>query len=63
MIRQASGIASLEIDEEPALHAARLPGLDSDPLDRILGARATVHGMTILTPDPETEQYAARMPW
>ncbi|MSV27284.1 MAG: type II toxin-antitoxin system VapC family toxin [Bryobacterales bacterium] len=63
MIREASGIASLEIDEESALHAGRLPGLHSDPFDRMLVAQAVVHGMTILTPDPEIQQYAVRVLW
>jgi len=62
-IRDRSGIASLDIDEESALHAARLPTLHSDPFDRMLVAQAIVHGMTILTPDPHIEQYAARVFW
>jgi PIN domain nuclease of toxin-antitoxin system len=63
MIREASGIASLDIDEESALHAGKLPGLHSDPFDRMLVAQAIVHGMTILTPDPQIEQYAVRVLW
>ena len=62
-VRDASGIASLEIDEESALHAGRLPGLHADPFDRMLVAQAIVHGMTILTPDPEIEKYAVRVLW
>jgi PIN domain nuclease of toxin-antitoxin system len=62
-IREASGIESLDIDEESALHAGRLPGLHCDPFDRVLVAQAVVHGMTILTPDPEIEQYAVRVSW
>lgn len=63
MVREASGIASLDMDEESALHAGRLPGLHLDPFDRMLVAQAIVHGMTILTPDPEIEQYAVRVLW
>jgi PIN domain nuclease of toxin-antitoxin system len=63
MVRDASGISSLDMDEESALHAGRLPGLHSDPFDRMLVAQAIVHGMTILTPDPEIEQYAVRVLW
>jgi PIN domain nuclease of toxin-antitoxin system len=63
MIREASGIASLDMDEESALHAGRLPGLHSDPFDRMLVAQAIVHAMTILTPDPEIEQYGVRVLW
>ena len=62
-IREASGIASLNMDEESALHAGRLPQLHSDPFDRMLVAQAIVHGMTILTPDPEIERYAVRVLW
>ncbi len=62
-IREASGIASLDVDEESALHAGRLPSLHLDPFDRMLVAQAIVHGMTILTPDPEIEQYAVRVLW
>jgi PIN domain nuclease of toxin-antitoxin system len=62
-IREASGIASLDIDEESALYAGRLPMLHSDPFDRMLVAQAVVHGMTILTPDSEIEQYAVRVLW
>jgi PIN domain nuclease of toxin-antitoxin system len=62
-LREASGIEPLAIDEESALHAAKLPGLHADPFDRMLVAQAIVHGMTILTPDPEIEQYAVRVLW
>src|ERR1700691_782508 len=62
-IRDASGIESLNMDEESALHAGRLPGLHSDPFDRMLVAQAIVHGMTIRTPDPEIEQYGVRVLW
>ena len=62
-IREASGITSLDIDEGSALLAGRLPGLHSDPFDRMLVAQAIVHGMTILTPDQEIEQYAVRVLW
>jgi PIN domain nuclease of toxin-antitoxin system len=62
-IRDASGILPLNIDEESALRAGRLPGLHADPFDRMLVAQAIVHGMTILTPDPEIEQYAVRVLW
>jgi|SRR5687768_15230454 len=63
MVREASGISSLDIDEESAFHASRLPELHSDPFDRMLVAQSIVHGMTILTPDPEIEQYAVRVLW
>jgi PIN domain nuclease of toxin-antitoxin system len=62
-VREASGIASLDMDEESALLAARLPGLHADPFDRMLVAQAIVHGMTMLTPDPDIEKYAVRVLW
>jgi len=62
-IRDASGIAALNIDEESALHAGRLFALHSDPFDCMLVAQAIVHGRTILTPDPEIEQYGVRVLW
>ena len=51
------------IDEESALRAAKLPALHADPFDRMLVAQAIVHGMTILTPDPEIERYGVRVLW
>jgi PIN domain nuclease of toxin-antitoxin system len=63
MIREASGIVSLDVDEESAFHAGRLPLLHSDPFDRMLIGQAIVHGMTILSPDPEIERYGVRVLW
>ena len=60
MIRERSGIDSLPLDEESAVHTSRLPNLHADPFDRILVAQAIVHGMVILTPDPAFTQYPAR---
>ena len=62
-IREESEIVSLIIDEETALLAGRLPALHSDPFDRMLVAQAIVHDMTIITPDPQIEQYAVRVLW
>ena len=61
--RDAHGMTSLPIDEESALHLARLPALHRDPFDRMLVAQAIVHGMAILTPDPLVTQYPARVVW
>jgi PIN domain nuclease of toxin-antitoxin system len=62
-VREASGIESLDVDEESALLAGKLPDLHADPFDRMLVAQAIVHGMTILTPDPAIEKYAVRVLW
>lgn len=61
--RERLGVLALPIDEESALHIARLPPLHRDPFDRMLVAQAIVHGMTILTPDPLVTQYPARTLW
>ena len=61
--RDARAILPLPIDEESALHVARLPDLHRDPFDRILVAQAIIHGLTILTPDPLVTQYPARTMW
>ena len=61
--RERLGIETLAIDEESALHVARLPPLHRDPIDRLLIAQALVHGLTILTPDPLISQYPARVVW
>jgi PIN domain nuclease of toxin-antitoxin system len=61
--RDARGIATLEFDEESALHVARLPELHRDPFDRMLVSQALVHGLVILTPDPIVGQYPARTMW
>jgi len=61
--RERLGVESLAIDEESALHVARLPSLHRDPFDRLLIAQALVHGLTILTPDPLISQYPARVVW
>jgi PIN domain nuclease of toxin-antitoxin system len=61
--RDARGIASLALDEESVLHAARLPFLHRDPFDRLIVGQAIIHGMTILTPDPLVSQYPARVIW
>src|SRR5260221_10290002 len=61
--RALHGIAPLPVDEESALHVARLPWIHRDPFDRLLVAQAIVHGMIILTPDPIIARYPARTMW
>ncbi len=57
------GIAALPIDEESALHVARLPDHHRDPFDRLLVAQAIVHGLVLLTPDEVVRRYPARTMW
>ena len=62
-IRRESGVLVLPVDEESALHVAKLPLLHNDPFDRLLVAQAILHGMTVLTPDPAIAQYPIRTLW
>lgn len=61
--RERHLIASLPIDEESALHVARLPDLHRDPFDRLLVAQALVHSLVLLTPDDDVRKYPARTIW
>jgi PIN domain nuclease of toxin-antitoxin system len=61
--REAHGIEPLALDEESALHLARLPALHRDPFDRMLVCQAIVHGLAIATPDLLVTQYPARTVW
>jgi PIN domain nuclease of toxin-antitoxin system len=63
VLRERHGFQSLAIDEASALHVAKLPRLHADPFDRMLVSQAIVHGLTIVTPDPEITQYPARTMW
>lgn len=62
-MRADRGFTALPVDEESALHIAKLPPLHGDPFDRILVSQAIVHGLTILTPDPVIARYPARTMW
>jgi len=62
-LRRDHGIAPLPLDEEAALHLARLPSLHRDPFDRMLVCQAIVGGMVLLTPDPSILQYPVRTLW
>jgi PIN domain nuclease of toxin-antitoxin system len=61
--REQHGIEPLPLDEEAALHLARLPLLHKDPFDRMLVCQAIVHGLAILTPDKLVNQYPVRTMW
>jgi PIN domain nuclease of toxin-antitoxin system len=61
--RERYGFQALPIDEESALHVAKLPLLHTDPFDRMLVSQAIVHGLTIVTSDPLVTQYPARTMW
>jgi PIN domain nuclease of toxin-antitoxin system len=61
--RSAHGVSELPLEEEAALHVARLPDLHQDPFDRMLVSQAIVHGLVIATPDALVSQYPARTIW
>ncbi len=61
--RDQHGIKALPLDEDSALHLARLPMLHKDPFDRMLVCQAIVHGQVILTPDSSVYQYPVRTLW
>jgi len=63
MQREQHGIEPLPLDEEAALHLARLPLLHKDPFDRMLICHAIVHGLVVLTPDNLVNQYPVRTMW
>lgn len=61
--RKQHGVDPLPLDEEAALHLARLPLLHRDPFDRMLVCQAIVHGLVLLTPDKLVNQYPVRTMW
>ncbi len=61
--RRAHGIEPLPLDEETALHVAKLPDLHRDPFDRMLVAQALVGGLVVLTPDDQVREYPVRTLW
>jgi len=61
--RAAHGLEPLAIDEEAALHVAKLPDLHRDPFDRMIVAQALVGGLVVLTPDEAIREYPVRTLW
>ena len=61
--RKTYGIQDLPLEEEAALHVARLPRLHPDPFDRMLVCQSIIHGLAILSPDPLIAQYPVRVLW
>ena len=61
--RELHKIESLSLQEDAALHLAKLPDYHKDPFDRMIVCQALVHGMTILTPDEAIRRYPARTTW
>ena len=61
--RAAHGIEPLTVEEESALHVAKLPDLHCDPFDRMLVAQALVGGLVLVTPDDTIRRYPVRTLW
>ena len=61
--RTKHGVEALPLEEESALHLARLPALHRDPFDRMLVCQGILHGLVILTPDPLISQYPVPTYW
>jgi len=61
--RRVCGITALPLTEQEAVHVPRLPKIHSDPFDRMLICQAIVHGLPVLTPDPQIAQYPIRVVW
>lgn len=54
---QNSGFAALSISFEHAIAAGRLPLIHRDPFDRMLVAQAQCEDLTLVTRDPQCQQY------
>lgn len=61
--RERMRVEPLAFDEPMAAHDPQLPELHRDPFDRGLVSTAILHGLTILTPDPEISRYPAPTLW
>ena len=61
--RALNGILSLPLDEDSVFQLPKLPGIHSDPFDRMLICQAIAHGMPILTPDQHISAYPIRTIW
>ena len=61
--REELQIEPLAFDEACAGHDARLPPYHTDPFDRGLVSQAILHGMILVTPDPEIARYPAPVLW
>jgi len=56
-------IEPLPFDEIAATHDALLPAHHRDPFDRGLVSQAILHGLSIVTPDPDIARYPAPTLW
>ena len=61
--RTLLALTPLPIEEAAVLALDRLPTLHRDPFDRILVCQALTHGLVIVSPDPQIQQYPIRALW
>ncbi len=61
--REKHGIEALDLTEEAVLELRRLPQHHHDPFDRMLICQTIAHGLTLLTPDPQIQEYPVRVVW
>jgi len=61
--RTLLALAALPIEETAVLALDRLPVLHRDPFDRILVCQALTHGLAIVSPDPQIQQYPVPTLW
>jgi PIN domain nuclease of toxin-antitoxin system len=61
--RERHGIQPLSLDEPSSLQVSDLPGIHSDPFDRMLISQSLIHGLTILSPDELIKKYPVRIIW
>ena len=57
------GLERLPFGESSAACDADLPPLHRNPIDRGLVSQATLHGLTIVTPDPDIRAYPVPTLW
>lgn len=61
--RTLLALTTLPIEEAAVLALDRLPALHRDPFDRILVCQALTHGLVIVSPDPQIQQYPIPTLW
>ena len=61
--RTLFALTALSIEEAAVLALDRLPALHRDPFDRILVCQALTHGLVIVSPDPQIQQYPISTLW
>ena len=62
-VMEAAGYTLLDIDTASALRAGRLVAEHRDPFDRMIAAQALALDITVLSPDPQLDQFGLRRIW